>query len=84
MVIWYSPVGVVFLVAKEVLDMEDLGSMLASLGLYMLTVLMCASCSLIRSLNDSITHSLTHSLTYSLLSLYTYTIGYTYTSTLYS
>ena len=61
LVIWYSPVGIVFLVAKEVLDMEDMGNMLASLGLYMLTVLMCASC------------SLTHSLTYSL----TVTSGYT-------
>ena len=50
LVIWYSPVGIVFLVAKEVLDMEDLGSMLASLGLYMLTVLMCALYSLTHSL----------------------------------
>lgn len=40
LVIWYSPVGIVFLVAKEVLDMEDVASLLASLGLYMLTVLM--------------------------------------------
>lgn len=37
--IWYSPIGVIFLVAFEIVKMDDMSSLLRRLGLYMLTVL---------------------------------------------
>ncbi|XP_014209087.1 excitatory amino acid transporter 3 [Copidosoma floridanum] len=39
-VIWLSPVGVTFLVAAQILDIKEFGSVVQSLGLYFLTVLL--------------------------------------------
>nr|ALR88673.1 glutamate transporter-like 134 [Saccoglossus kowalevskii] len=39
MVMWYSPVGIMSLIAAKLLEMDDLAGVLSQLGLYMLTVL---------------------------------------------
>ncbi|XP_076235338.1 cyclin-dependent kinase subunit 30A isoform X2 [Calliopsis andreniformis] len=39
-VIWTSPIGVLFLVASKILEIEDLGAIVGQLGLYFLTVLL--------------------------------------------
>lgn len=39
-VVRYSPIGVCFLIAAKLVDIEDLGGVLSSLGYYMLTVLL--------------------------------------------
>ncbi|XP_067950828.1 excitatory amino acid transporter 3-like isoform X2 [Watersipora subatra] len=39
LIIWYSPIGVCFLIAAKLVDIEDLGGVLSSLGFYMLSVL---------------------------------------------
>lgn len=39
LVIWYSPVGIVFLIASKLVEMEDLGTMFEQLAYYMVTVL---------------------------------------------
>ncbi|KAK3787121.1 hypothetical protein RRG08_059614 [Elysia crispata] len=39
-VIWYSPVGILFLVAGQIVGLEDAGKSLQQLGLYMLTVIL--------------------------------------------
>ncbi|GFS17840.1 amino acid transporter [Elysia marginata] len=38
-VIWYSPIGILFLVAAQIVGLEDAGKSLEQLGLYMLTVI---------------------------------------------
>uniref|UniRef100_A0A336L7L8 Amino acid transporter n=1 Tax=Culicoides sonorensis TaxID=179676 RepID=A0A336L7L8_CULSO len=37
-VIWLSPIGIIFLIMSKMLEMEDLGSLFGSLGLYTVTV----------------------------------------------
>jgi Na+/H+-dicarboxylate symporter len=37
-VIWLSPIGVLFLVASKVLEIEDFGTIIGQLGLYFITV----------------------------------------------
>ncbi|CAG7658336.1 unnamed protein product, partial [Allacma fusca] len=37
-VIWFSPVGVMFLIAGEILRIEDFGTVVKSLGLYLGTI----------------------------------------------
>lgn len=39
LVIWYSPVGIVFLIAAKLVEMEDLDAMFEQLAYYMVTVL---------------------------------------------
>lgn len=39
-VIWYSPVGIFFLIAAKVGEVDDMGSLFASIGFYFVTVLM--------------------------------------------
>ncbi|XP_056019959.1 excitatory amino acid transporter 1-like isoform X2 [Ostrea edulis] len=39
LVIWYSPVGIIFLIASKLVEMEDLGTMFEQLAYYMVTVL---------------------------------------------
>lgn len=39
LVIWYSPVGITFLIASKVVEMDDPLAVLAGLGFYMITVL---------------------------------------------
>lgn len=39
LVIWYSPIGIVFLIAAKLVAMENPGEMFTQLGYYMLTVL---------------------------------------------
>lgn len=38
-VIWLSPVGVMFLVAAKILEMDSIGTVMSQLGLYFVTVL---------------------------------------------
>ncbi|WAR23404.1 EAA1-like protein [Mya arenaria] len=38
-VIWYSPIGILFLVATKLIEVDDLGQMFTQLAYYMLTVL---------------------------------------------
>ncbi|XP_052095353.1 excitatory amino acid transporter 1-like isoform X2 [Mytilus californianus] len=40
LIIWYSPVGIVFLIAVKLIEMEDMGKVFTQLGYYMLTVLL--------------------------------------------
>ncbi|XP_071108762.1 excitatory amino acid transporter 1-like isoform X2 [Haliotis cracherodii] len=37
--IWYSPVGIAFLIAAKIVEMEDFGVLLGKVGLYFITVL---------------------------------------------
>lgn len=37
--IWYSPLGITFLIAAKIVEMEDFGVLLGKVGLYFLTVL---------------------------------------------
>ncbi|XP_063703872.1 excitatory amino acid transporter 1-like [Culicoides brevitarsis] len=37
-VIWLSPIGIIFLIMSKMLEMEDLGTLFGSLGLYTITV----------------------------------------------
>lgn len=39
LVIWYSPVGIIFLIAAKLVEMEDLATMFEQLAYYMVTVL---------------------------------------------
>lgn len=39
-IMWYSPIGIMFLVCGKILDIEDPGVMMERLGLYMLTVIL--------------------------------------------
>ncbi|CAH1772538.1 unnamed protein product [Owenia fusiformis] len=39
MVIWYSPVGVMFLIAAKLIEMDDIGETVRQVGMYTLTVL---------------------------------------------
>ena len=39
-VIWYSPLGILFLIAAKVADVPDVGALLTTIGFYMLTVLL--------------------------------------------
>lgn len=39
LVIWYSPIGIIFLVATKLIEMEDPSTVFVQLGYYMLTVL---------------------------------------------
>lgn len=39
LVIWYSPIGIIFLVATKLIEMENPGTVFIQLGYYMLTVL---------------------------------------------
>lgn len=39
LVIWYSPVGIIFLIAAKLVEMEDLDAMFEQLAYYMVTVL---------------------------------------------
>ncbi|XP_011307233.1 excitatory amino acid transporter 1 isoform X2 [Fopius arisanus] len=39
-VIWVSPIGVTFLVASKILEIDDLGAVVGTLGLYFMTVLL--------------------------------------------
>ncbi|XP_043278230.1 excitatory amino acid transporter 1 [Venturia canescens] len=39
-VIWISPIGVMFLVASKLLEIDDFGAIVGSLGLYFMTVLL--------------------------------------------
>ncbi|XP_013412720.1 excitatory amino acid transporter 1 [Lingula anatina] len=38
-VIWYSPIGIMFLIASKVVEMEDIGQVLEQVGFYTITVL---------------------------------------------
>ncbi|KAI8787280.1 excitatory amino acid transporter 3-like [Biomphalaria glabrata] len=38
-VIWYTPIGIIFLVASKFIQTDDIGQVLSSMGLYMATVL---------------------------------------------
>lgn len=40
LIIWYSPVGIVFLIAVKLIEMKDMGKVFTQLGYYMLTVLL--------------------------------------------
>ncbi|EDV22168.1 uncharacterized protein TRIADDRAFT_50710 [Trichoplax adhaerens] len=39
-VMWYSPVGIMFLIAGQIIKMDDFGKVMGSLGLYMVTVIL--------------------------------------------
>ena len=39
LIIWYSPIGIVFLIAVQLIKMDKLGTIFTQLGYYMLTVL---------------------------------------------
>ncbi|XP_025109089.1 excitatory amino acid transporter 3-like [Pomacea canaliculata] len=39
LVIWYSPIGIIFLVASKFVDTDDIADVAARLGMYMVTVL---------------------------------------------
>ncbi|XP_060763628.1 solute carrier family 1 member 3a isoform X2 [Neoarius graeffei] len=39
-IMWYAPVGILFLIAGKILEMEDLSAMGGALGLYTITVIM--------------------------------------------
>ncbi|EDV22169.1 uncharacterized protein TRIADDRAFT_11741, partial [Trichoplax adhaerens] len=39
LVMWYSPIGIMFLIAGKIIEMDDFGKVMGSLGLYMATVL---------------------------------------------
>jgi Na+/H+-dicarboxylate symporter len=39
LVMWYSPIGIMFLVAGKILEIDDLVKLAQSLGMYALTVL---------------------------------------------
>ncbi|CAF4606876.1 unnamed protein product, partial [Rotaria magnacalcarata] len=39
LVMWFSPIGIMFLVAGKILEIEDLLKLAQSLGMYALTVL---------------------------------------------
>lgn len=39
-IMWYAPVGILFLVAGKIMEMEDVGSLFASLGKYILCCLL--------------------------------------------
>ncbi|XP_022292195.2 excitatory amino acid transporter-like [Crassostrea virginica] len=39
-IMWYSPVGIMFLVCGKILDIDDPGVMMQRLGMYMLTVIL--------------------------------------------
>lgn len=39
LVIWYSPVGIIFLIAVKLIEMENIGTVFTQLGYYMATVL---------------------------------------------
>ncbi|XP_052813216.1 excitatory amino acid transporter 2-like isoform X1 [Mya arenaria] len=38
LVMWYSPVGIMFLICGKILELEDIGAVAARLGLYIVTV----------------------------------------------
>lgn len=39
LIIWYSPIGIIFLIAVKLIEMENLSTVFTQLGYYMLTVL---------------------------------------------